>query len=258
MDGLSLILPTLEERENVEELVPRLLRELPELVEVIVVDDSSADGTPEAVERLAARDARVRLVRRSGRPCLRAALQEGIDASRGSLIGWMDADQAMGPEDVAGLIAAVRDGADVAIGSRFVAGGHIKGQTTEGIGERVRALFRLRTSRDPWLGVALSWALNAAVLPLVVGGGVHDYTSGIIVLKRAALEGVHLRGDHGEYFVELWAELAARGHRIVELGYSIQPRRFGRSKTGEDLGDYARRGARYLAAGLRARRIWPG
>ena len=89
-------------------------------------------------------------------------------------------------------------------------------------------------------------------------GGVHDYTSGIIVLKRDALEGLRLRGDHGEYFVELWAELAARGLCIVELGYSIQPRRYGRSKTGEDLADYARRGARYVAAGLRARRIWPG
>jgi len=258
MDGLSLILPTLDERQNVEQLVPRLLDELPELVEIIVVDDSSTDGTPETVERLSARDARVSLVRRSGRPCLCAALQQGIDASHGSLIGWMDADQAMGPEDLARLIAAVHDGADVAIGSRFVEGGHIKGQTIDGIDERLRALLRLRTSRDPWLGVALSWALNTAVLPLVVGGGVHDYTSGIIVLKRKALEGVRLRGDHGEYFVELWADLAARQCRIVELGYSIQPRRFGRSKTGEDLVDYARRGARYLAAGLRARRIWPG
>jgi hypothetical protein len=107
------------------------------------------------------------------------------------------------------------------------------------------------------LGVALSWALNVAVLPLVVGDGVHDYTSGIIVLERQALEGVRLRGQHGEYFVELWAELSARGRRVVELGYRVQARRWGRSKTGENLFDYTRRGTRYLAAGLRARRIWP-
>jgi dolichol-phosphate mannosyltransferase len=257
MAGLSLILPTLDERENIEQLVPRLLAEVEEIEEILVVDDSSTDGTPEAVERLSALDPRVRLVRRVGEPCLCASLQQGLDLAQGSLVGWMDADEAMGAADLKRLIAAVRNGAEVAIASRFVPGGQIKGQTQEGLAGRLHAFGNLRSGRDPWLGVALSWALNVALLPLVVRGGVHDYTSGIIVAERRALEGVRLRGQHGEYFVELWAELVARGLRIVEVGYRVQERRWGRSKTGEDLVDYARRGVGYLAAGLRARRIWP-
>lgn len=257
MDELSLILPTLDERDNVERLIPRLLAELPELLEVLVIDDGSRDGTAELVEEMAAGDARVRLVRRQGTPGLCTAIRAGLERARGDLVGWMDADQAIGPGDVSRLIGLVRGGADVAIASRFAPGGRIKGQSADGTLGRLRALTRLRSSRDPWLGVALSWLLNAAVLPLVVGGGVHDYSSGILIAKRRALDGIKLRGDHGEYFVELWAELVARRRRVVELGYRVEPRRYGRSKTGNGPVDYARRGAKYLAAGRRARRIWP-
>jgi dolichol-phosphate mannosyltransferase len=252
---LSLILPTLNERENIERFVPELLREVPELGEILVVDDSSSDGTPEAVSRLTAMDPRVRLVERRGEPCLTEAIQTGIREARGDLVGWMDADLVMRPSDLRRLVAAVNEGADVAIGSRFVTGGRIKGQVADGTAGRFSAIRNLRSTEDPWLGVMLSWALNAVVLPWMVGLGIRDYTSGIVVVRRSELDAIELRGHHGEYFIHLWVELARRGKRIVEVPYRVQPRLYGVSKTGNDIRDYARRGRRYIAAGLDAGRL---
>jgi dolichol-phosphate mannosyltransferase len=249
---ISLILPTLNERENVERFVPALLTELPSICEIVIVDDGSVDGTPEAAERLGLSDPRVKLLRRSAPPSLSAAIAEGIAAAKGELIGWTDADLVIAPRDLGRLVEAVRGGADVAIGSRFAPGGRIKGQHRDGVLGRVLALANLRTTADSALGVFLSWALNAVVLPPLVGAPMRDYTSGIIVAKRAALEGVELRGHHGEYFIHLWATLLAGGANVVEVPYRVQPRRYGRSKTGNNLRDYAVRGRRYLEAGIAA------
>lgn len=256
--SLSLVLPTLDERENVERFVPQLLSAVAELTEVIVVDDSSTDGTAEAVERLAGRDARIRLIRRQGEPNLTDSIQQGIEAARGDLVGWMDADLAMRPEDLSALVLEVQSGADVAVGSRFASGGRIKGQVRDGLTGRVLAIFNLRTTEDPWLGVLLSWTLNAVVLPALVGAGYRDYTSGIIVARRSVLDSIRLRGHHGEYFIHLWADLIARGAKVVEVPYPIQPRTYGRSKTGNDVRDYVARGRRYLAAGVAAGRSLRG
>jgi dolichol-phosphate mannosyltransferase len=262
--SFSLILPTLDERENVERFVPELLSTVAELTEIIVVDDSSTDGTPEVVERLAAQDGRVRLIQRRGEPNLTDSIQQGVAAARGDLVGWMDADLVMRLEDLSALVREVRSGADVAVASRFASGGKIKGQERDGLAGRVQAIFNLRTTEDPWLGVLLSWTLNSVVLPALVGAGYRDYTSGIIVARRSVLGSIRLRGHHGEYFIHLWADLISRGATVVEVPYPVQPRRYGRSKTGNDVADYVARGRRYLAAGvaagrsLRAARRVPG
>jgi dolichol-phosphate mannosyltransferase len=251
--SLSLILPTLNERENIQRLIPELLAEIPSIRELWVVDDDSQDGTPEAVERLALVDPRIRLLRRKKKePCLTDAIQCGISASGCDLVGWMDADLAISGQDFQRLVDAVLAGADVAIASRFVRGGRIKGQDRDGVAGRLLALRNLGTTEDTRLGVFLSWALNAVVLPSLVGAGVKDYTSGIVVGKRETLSDIRLRGHHGEYFIHLWASLLAGSVDVLEIPYQVQPRRFGESKTGSDLRRYLARGTRYIAAGMGA------
>lgn len=250
---LSVILPTLNERENIERLVAQLLEQVAVLGEVLVVDDGSTDGTQRAVEQLAASDPRVRLISRSGRPCLTAALQAGIDAARCDWIGWMDADLAMTPADLVRLVDALGEGVDVVVGSRFADGGAIKGQREAGLLGRARGVMALGDSNDSRLGALLSWLLNAGVLPLVLGDGVHDYTSGFVVARRELFERLRLRGDHGEYFIDLWVRARKAGFRIVEVAYTIHPRRYGTSKTADNLTVLWSRGRRYITAALRAR-----
>jgi dolichol-phosphate mannosyltransferase len=253
--SLSLILPTLNERENVERFVPVLLAAIAGVVEVLVVDDGSTDGTQEATLRLAEADARVKLLRRTGAPSLTRSIEEGIARASGDLVGWLDADLVISPADYARLVSEVRGGADVAIGSRFAPGGRIKGQENDGWLGRLLALRNLRTTEDSVLGVLLSWSLNSVLLPPIVGAGVRDYTSGIIVARRSVLEGRRLEGHHGEYFIGLFAMLLADRCTLVEVPYRVLPRRFGKSKTGQNLADYFGRGRRYLAAGVAARAI---
>lgn len=253
--ALTVVLPTLDEAENLGALIPELLRDVPPLAAIVVVDDGSTDGTQDVVRALAASDPRIRLEERRGRPCLTAALTHGFSVATTPLVGWMDADGAMGGADLARLVAALEARSlDLVVGSRFVAAGRIKGQTEDGLAGRLAALTQLGDTNDPWYGVLLSWALNGLVLPAVLGEGVHDYTSGFAVARRELLLALPLRGDHGEYFIDLWARARRAGFRVDEEPYRIRPRLHGRSKTGTDLRGFVRRGGRYLEAAWSARR----
>jgi dolichol-phosphate mannosyltransferase len=253
MRELSLILPTIDEAPNLVRLLPELLA-LEVIGEVIVVDDGSTDGTQELVRELSRQDPRLSLIVRGGPPVLAASLQQGIDRARGALIGWMDADGSMTPADLARLTEVVLCGrAEVAVGSRFAAGGRIKGQQRDSLAGRLGALARPGRAADVWYETLLSWLLNTVVLPALLGRGVHDFTSGFLVARREALEGLRLHGRHGEYFIRLWLELEHHGRSLVELPYHILPRRHGRSKTADNPLRFAVRGARYLITALRSR-----
>ncbi len=248
--GLTLVLPVLNEAENLRALLPQLLAGCESLAAIIVVDDQSTDGTDAVVSECARSDPRLRLLRRSGPPSLTASLQAGIDACTTDLVGWMDADGSMGARELDRLRCAVEAGADLAVGSRYASHGRIKGQTSDGSLGRLAALRALGHSPDPWTGVALSWGLNCVVLPVLLRARVHDYTSGFAVARRQVFDHVRLRGDHGEYFIDLWRQAWRRRLRVVEVGYAIRPRDHGESKTGTRLVDFVRRTRPYLAAAV--------
>ena len=126
---LSVILPTYNERENLSVLVPRLLDILQDVhCEVLVVDDSSPDGTAAAVREMAASDARIRLLERPGKAGLASAVFAGAAEARGRVVAIMDADLSHDPELLPEMLARAEDGYDVVIGSRYVRGGKFANQ----------------------------------------------------------------------------------------------------------------------------------
>lgn len=119
------VVPTYEERENLGRLVPAILAQDPEL-HVLVVDDASPDGTADAAEALADSLGQITLLRRTGQRGLGPAYRDGFrfGIARGyDVIIEMDADLSHDPAAIPALIASVRNGADLAIGSRYIAGG---------------------------------------------------------------------------------------------------------------------------------------
>lgn len=234
------VLPTYNERANIGPLIGRLLAANRPPYMVLVVDDSSPDGTAEAVEAAAAQAApgAVALVRRVDEKGLTSAIQRGIDEAihrhGAQIVTWMDCDLSMPPEDVPRLVQAVElEGADLAVGSRWVAGG-----ADVAHGRMARTLSRIIN-------------LYAAAL---LGGQASDYTSGFIAGRTEVFQRIRLRGDYGEYCIDLLGRATRQGFRLVEVPYVCVPRTAGDSKTGANLWDYLVKGRKYVAAAWRVRR----
>src|SRR5690349_10816188 len=122
--SVLVVIPTYNERDNIEPLLVRLHAAVPE-ADALIVDDGSPDGTGELADKLAADDPRVRVLHRTAKAGLGAAYLAGFAvALQGEhrVVVEMDADGSHAPEDLPALLAALRgpDGADVVLGSRYV------------------------------------------------------------------------------------------------------------------------------------------
>ncbi|UJA21415.1 polyprenol monophosphomannose synthase [Thermoleophilia bacterium SCSIO 60948] len=210
-----LILPTYDEALNVERAVSEAGAALPNGHRILVVDDGSPDGTGAIADRLAAEDSRVEVLHRSVKEGLGPAYVAGFKRALGAgarVVCQMDADGSHDPSDLGRLIGEIDDGADLAIGSRYVDGGRI-----EDWGPGRRAISRL------------GCAYAAAWLRI----GVRDLTGGFKAFRATTLAALpldHLE-THGYAFqVELTYRAALAGARIRELPIVFRDRRLGRSK----------------------------
>jgi dolichol-phosphate mannosyltransferase len=211
---ISVIIPTYNEAAVVEETLRRAaaaLRTTGEDFELIVVDDASADGTAELVESLA-NEIPVRVLRRPGRLGLATAVLDGWAMARGDVWGVMDADLQHPPETLTALAAAIRQGADLAIGSRYVPGGG----SYDWIWVR---RFISRTANH----------MALTVLPLKLAG-VGDTGSGMFLVRAAPLRNIKLHPLGYKILLEVLAK--ADFQRLVEVPYIFQKRERGASKLG--------------------------
>jgi dolichol-phosphate mannosyltransferase len=128
---LSLIIPTYNEKENIQKLLEEINKEFEDNGingEVIVVDDGSPDGTGEILEKLKEKYSCLKVIHRKGKLGLSSAVLEGFKIGEGNILGVMDADLSHPPEKIKELFWAIEKGeADFVIGSRYVNGGKIVG-----------------------------------------------------------------------------------------------------------------------------------
>jgi dolichol-phosphate mannosyltransferase len=214
-----LILPTYQEAENVERVVravlPVLERSRCDGHHVLVVDDGSPDGTGKIAERLAAELDAVSVLHRAKPSGLGPAYLAGFEVALeagAELILEMDADFSHDPADVERLIAAVADGADLALGSRYVPGG---GVSDWGLTRRV-------VSRGGCLYARRVLSLS-----------IRDLTGGFKCFRREVLESIDLptvRSRGYAFQVELTLRAVRAGFRVVEVPIVFRERQLGRSK----------------------------
>jgi dolichol-phosphate mannosyltransferase len=126
---LAIVLPTLNERDNLAPLVDRIDAALAgESWEVVVVDDDSTDGTADRAREMALADHRIRAIQRFGRRGLASAAIEGMCATAAPFVAVMDADHQHDPALLGAMLEAVRDGrCDIAVASRFLPGASADG-----------------------------------------------------------------------------------------------------------------------------------
>ena len=231
MPEVSVVLPTYNERDNIGPLIETILANLDWPTQIIVVDDDSPDGTWRVVQEMAANDERIELLRRTDERGLASALNAGLARARGDVIAWMDCDLSMPPAKLPELVKALAK-FDLAIGSRYVKGGKDAGHS--------------------FVGRAFSWVMNFCTA-LLLGFAIRDYTSGFIAAKREVFDQINLRGDYGEYCIDLLHRARKKGFKIQEIPYYFVPRKSGESKTATRVWDYFRRGIKYVILVLRLR-----
>jgi dolichol-phosphate mannosyltransferase len=219
----SVILPTYNERDVIVAVVREILSAVPG-AEVLIVDDDSPDRTWETVERAFSGSAEVRVLRRVGRRGLPSAIAEGIAATNGDVVVWLDAD--MSAEVVPTLCATIED-ADVVVASRYVPGGS--------------------DSRDARGRVLASRAINL-LGSACLGGPVRDWTSGFVAARRTALERVPIRTHYvyGDYCIDFLYRACRAGLRVVEVPYRLLDRRAGETKTSGSVARFGLLGLRYV------------
>ncbi len=207
-------IPTYNERENLPALVRRILNLGPDYA-VIIADDNSPDGTGDVADRLAAEHAgRVAVVHRPSKqgigPAYRAAFTLAL-TTPAEIIAQMDADHSHDPRDLPRLVEALSC-ADLALGSRYVAGGSTHGWP----------FYRKLISR-----------LGGLYARLVLGVPVADLTSGFKAYRRQALEAIALdaiRSDGYCFQIETTYRALQRGCRVVEVPITFVDRVAGKSK----------------------------
>ncbi|NLF39439.1 glycosyltransferase [bacterium] len=229
--SVSVVMPTYNERDNIVPLIRETLKEIRDhfvcaFLEVIVVDDNSPDGTWQVAAE--AGDPAVRVVRRMHDRGLRNSIWNGVEEARGEIVVWMDCDFSHPPRYIPQMLACVLVGWDIAVNSRYAAGGE-----------------DVREGKGTWLQRILSTLLNHFTW-LVLGQSFRDYTSGFVAVRTSVVRELGLRGDYGEYFIDFIYRAIRAGRRVLELPYRNEPRAAGESKTGHGLLTYARRGWKYI------------
>jgi dolichol-phosphate mannosyltransferase len=213
--GPWIVLPTYNEAENLEPIVAAILTALP-LATLLVVDDGSPDGTGQIADRLAAAEARVRVLHRAAKAGLGRAYLAGfrvaLDGGATAVL-QMDADWSHDPASLPGLLAPITDGsADLVIGSRYTPGGRVVDWGTA----------RRLVSRG-----------GSLFARLVLGLPARDLTGGFKAWRAGTLASIDFDGVHaGGYVFQIEMTYRANrlGARIHEVPITFRDRRVGQSK----------------------------
>jgi dolichol-phosphate mannosyltransferase len=217
--GTWVVLPTYDEAENLAGISAAILYALPGAT-LLVVDDSSPDGTGELADRLAGQDPRIVVRHRAAKEGLGKAYIEGfrvaLDAGAAHVI-QMDADWSHAPDYLPALMSAIEAGADLVIGSRYTRGG----------GVRDWGILRRIVSRGGSLFARIVLRLRP-----------HDLTGGFKAWRREALEAVEWGRVHsGGYVFQIETTyLATRaGARVAEVPIVFKDREVGTSKMSKSI-----------------------
>ncbi|MGA7228294.1 MAG: polyprenol monophosphomannose synthase [Acidimicrobiia bacterium] len=216
-DRVTVVIPTYNERENLPHIAAAVTHQGYRL---LVVDDSSPDGTGELATRLAAQDPKISVLIRPTKEGLGPAYAAGFDramADGAEVIVEMDADFSHDPKDLPRLVMAIDDGADLAIGSRYVPGGS--------------------TPDWPWSRRLISKGGNLYAR-LMLGAPIRDATAGFRAFRSESLARLPYREAQASGYA-FQVEMAWKAHQmgldVVEVPISFRDRTRGTSKMGTGI-----------------------
>jgi len=212
---VSVVLSTYNERENLAKLVPIIENVFEKngiVGEIVVVDDSSPDGTSEVAIELGRKFGNVRLLSRPGKLGPGSAHADGYKFASGDVIVGMDTDFSHSPYDIPRFVAKVREGFDVVVGCRYIRGGQYE----------VKSFQTLKKSVASRLGNIL--------IGLLSGVPMHDFTTALRGIRRDVVHKVQTSSKGNSFFMEFIVKSYREGYRMTELPIVFRDRVAGKSK----------------------------
>ncbi len=216
-DRVTVVIPTYNERENLSHIAAAVTHQGYKL---LVVDDGSPDGTGELADRLATDDPRLSVLHRQHKEGLGPAYAAGFDHAiedGAEIVVEMDADFSHDPADLPRLIAAIDEGADLAIGSRYVPGG---------------------ATPDWPVGRKIISKGGNLYVRIMLGIPIRDATAGFRAFRVAALQRLPYRRAQASGYafqVEMAMEAKRNGLKVVEVPITFRDRAHGTSKMGTGI-----------------------
>lgn len=205
--NFSIVVPIYNEQDNIDELYRAIIQALDSNdadYEIIMVDDGSSDGSFSALQRIAAQDRRLKVIRLRRNFGQTAAMSAGFNAASGAVIIPMDGDLQNDPADIPRLIAKLDEGYDVVSGWR-------------------------RDRKDTFITRKIPSLLANALISSLTGVHLHDYGCTLKAYRREVLDSINLYGELHRFVPALASQYGAK---VAELPVNHFPRLHGVSKYG--------------------------
>ena len=205
--NFSIVVPIYNEQDNIHELylaITKALDDFDKDYEIIMVDDGSTDGSYGALQRIAAQDSRLKVIRFRRNFGQTAAMSAGFDAASGNIIIPMDGDLQNDPADIPRLIEKLHEGYDVVSGWR-------------------------KSRKDTVITRKIPSMLANALISFFTGVHLHDYGCTLKAYRREVLDGINLYGEMHRFVPALASQVGAK---VTELPVNHFPRLHGTSKYG--------------------------
>ncbi|MEO0223678.1 MAG: polyprenol monophosphomannose synthase [candidate division WOR-3 bacterium] len=213
------IIPTYNERENIEALINEIFKHFPQ-TDILIIDDNSPDKTYEVVEELSKKDNRIHLIKRERKLGLGSAYVQGFKFAINNnydVVFQMDADFSHQPSDLLRLLDKINEGYDLVIGSRYISG--------------------VNVVNWPMKRLLLSYFANFYAR-IITGVPIKDLTAGFKAIRVSALKLINLdniKSNGYAFQIEITFKIYNKGFKITEIPIVFYERRSGNSKMSKKI-----------------------
>ncbi|MHC4182789.1 MAG: glycosyltransferase [Planctomycetota bacterium] len=211
--SLSIVLPTYNEKDNIKILIPQIEETFKHINhEIIVVDDSSPDGTAMVSEELNKKYGNIRVIVREEKEGIGAAIREGYNNASNSIILSSDSDLSFLPSDMYRLYEKIQEDYDLVLGNR-----HSKDSSYE--------LTTLKVKIKGWISKN-----GNRILRLITGADINDFSANFRAIRKNVWEQINTMEKTNTLFLEMILKCKYGGLRVTEIPVTFKDRIHGKSK----------------------------
>jgi glycosyltransferase involved in cell wall biosynthesis len=211
--SLSIVLPTYNEKDNIKILIPEIERTFSHINhEIIVVDDNSPDGTAKVSEELNKKYGNIRVIVRKKKEGIGAAIREGYNHSKNSIILSSDSDLSFTLSDTYRLYEKIQEGYDLVWGSKYSKGSFYEPETLEG---RIKKLVSKSGNK---------------IIRLATGIDAYDFTANLRSVRKDVWKQIRTQEKTNTFLMEMILKCKYGGFRVTEMPVTFNARIHGESK----------------------------